>query len=99
MSYFLYFIFERNKSIDRANKIQRIVSKSYNYLLHIRAIDFTSEKVEKLENELKEKLDKLENIKITTIENIWLKELLELEKEYENFLLLDNLNLIKKNKK
>jgi len=58
----------------------------YNYLLSMQLRTLTQEKIEELQNEIKSLQNKLKIIISTSEENMWLKELQELETHYEIWL-------------
>ena len=53
----------------------------YKYLISTSVYQFTLEEIQKLEKEYQSKKEKLDNLKICTVKDIWLKELEELERE------------------
>lgn len=59
--------------------------KNYNYLLTLLMTSLTKEKIEEYMKECEETLDRLERYKKITIEQLWLSELDELEKEYDKW--------------
>jgi DNA topoisomerase-2 len=71
------------KNNDDTNKE---IGTSYNYLLGMPIYNLTMEKIEELKNQKEEKEIEYEQLKNTTIENLWLNELNKLEKEYDKWL-------------
>ncbi len=74
---------------------------SYDYLLSLPITALTMEKIDDINQEFKGKKDELDTYKNTSIQNLWLGELDEFEKEYEKWLssieIIDN-TAKKKNK-
>jgi DNA topoisomerase-2 len=82
----------RRKKKDEVNKM--LSDKKYDiidgdndfkYLVKMSMDSVTEENVEKINKEHENKLHKLENIKATTINQMWLNELNELEIEYMKY--------------
>jgi len=69
------------ENIDDAKEINY---KNYNYLLKLPISQLTYDRKMILEKEFKELNDKLNILRNTNIEDLWLKDLTELEKEWEN---------------
>ncbi len=67
------------KDLDKLDKVFRI-DDNYNYLLNMPISSITKEKYDKLLKQLKEEKDKLAKLKKTTIEQMWIQDLDELEK-------------------
>jgi DNA gyrase/topoisomerase IV subunit B len=61
-------------------------SPSYDYLLSLPITALTTEKIDDINQEFKGKKDELDTYKNTSIQNLWLGELDEFEKEYEKWL-------------
>ena len=59
--------------------------KSYDYITSIPLFNLTEEKIEELNNKLKEKEKELEYVKVTTPIQMWKIELKELLKEYNTW--------------
>ena len=59
------------------------VKNEYNYLLNLAVYNFTLEKVQELETEIQKKNEELITLTDTTIKDMWIKELDDLEKEYK----------------
>ena len=59
---------------------------SYDYLLSLPITALTTEKIDDINQEFKEKKDELDTYKNTSIQNLWLGELDEFEKVYEKWL-------------
>lgn len=59
---------------------------SYDYLLSLPITSLTTEKIDDINKEYKEKKDELDTYKNTSIQNLWLGELDEFEKAYEKWL-------------
>ena len=60
-------------------------SRDYDYLLSMPLWNLTLEKVEKLKKQKMEKEDELEDLRATTVQDIWLKDLDELELALDEF--------------
>lgn len=56
---------------------------TYNYLTDLKLFMFTEEKIAELQQQLDKKEEELDNIKTTSIEDQWLKEIDEFETEYD----------------
>jgi DNA topoisomerase-2 len=69
---------------------KHISENNYNYLIKMPMDSVSKENAEKILREHKEKNQELENIKIITIETMWLNELNELKIAYKEFLELYN---------
>jgi len=61
-------------------------SKTYNYITDISLFSLTKDRLEILREQFKEKLAIYKTYKNTKVEDIWIKELDELETEYDNYL-------------
>ena len=77
--------------------------KNYDYLIRMPIWNLTYEKKEELLKELKDKKDMLENITNTKIEDMWINDLNEFEKEYDKYYInriedLQNINMKKPKK-
>ena len=68
---------------------KHIYDDNYNYLIKMPMDSVSKENVDKIMREHEEKKKELDNIKIITIENMWLKELNELKIAYKEFQDLD----------
>jgi DNA topoisomerase-2 len=73
------------------------INDDYNYLIKMPMDSVNDENVNKLNNEYLKKSSELENIKNTTIYQMWLNELEMLEIEYNNYVLERNTNNLKNN--
>lgn len=62
-------------------------SKTYNYITDISLFSLTKERLDVLRQQFKNKLAIYKDYKNTKIEDIWIKELNELESEYDHYLL------------
>jgi len=60
-------------------------SKSYDYITTMPLFNLTQEKIDELNNKLKEKEEELDNVKSTTPVDMWAKELKELLKMYKKW--------------
>ncbi len=70
------------RNIDAA-----IEDRSYDYITSIQLFSITPEEMEKLLAQEKEKTDQLERYRSTSLEEIWLSELEELEEAYKKWLI------------
>jgi DNA topoisomerase-2 len=70
------------ENIDKDAK--EINYKNYNYLLKLPISQLTYDRKTILEKEFNELNDKLKTLRNTNIEDLWLKDLMELEKEWES---------------
>ena len=97
----------RKKNKDQINSILENMkfdkdNGNFNYLIKMPMDSEIQENVEKIMKEHKKKKKELEEIKETSIEKMWLKELNDLKVAYKQFLDLSNEsknNIIKKSKK
>lgn len=71
---------------------------SYDYLLRMQIRTFTTDKIDKLKNDIASKIEELKMAQNTKEENMWIKDLDELEKEYMKFLKIMNEEKPKKKK-
>ena len=73
-----------------SKKVENILDseKTYNYITKLGIFDLTEEDVKKLTDEYDDKTKKYNEYKNVTVENMWLKELLELETAYKKWLKL-----------
>jgi DNA topoisomerase II len=75
----------QEENIDKdVKEIKEINYKNYNYLLKLPISQLTYDKKIILEKEYNELNDKLKILRNTNIEDLWLKDLTELEKEWED---------------
>ena len=90
-------IIERNKKVDI---VQQLVDNeypelstslngnpSYDYLLNLQLLSLSAEKIEDFTKEYNQKKEELENYKNTSVQKLWLGELEEFEKVYEQWLI------------
>ena len=70
--------------IDKIDKIDKIVQKdgSYNYLLNMPLSSITKEKMTELAEKIKGLKDKIKELQKKTIEEMWLEDLDEIEREF-----------------
>lgn len=73
--------------------------QNYNYLLRLPIRTFTTDKVQELKDEIASMQQQLSVLQKTAIEDMWLKELKELEKEYIKWLKVMSTRVPKKAKK
>lgn len=59
---------------------------SYNYLIDMKLFMFTKEKIDELQEQLDNKEEELRIVKVTTIEQQWLKEIEEFEVAYDEWI-------------
>jgi DNA topoisomerase-2 len=74
-----------DESITSLTKEQQ-ADANYNFLVNMSIYNLTKEKVEELNKLTDEVKDKLEKLKATTIETLWTNDLDELEVEYKKFM-------------
>ena len=67
--------------IDIVNMKLMLVNDSYNYLLNMSIVSLTKEKLVELKDEFERSKEKLKQLELITIEEIWLSELDELKKK------------------
>ena len=72
--------------------------QTYNYLLRLPIRTFTTDKVKTLKDNIGQLNKELSTLQKTKIEKIWLRELNELEKEYNRWMKLIQNRIIKKSK-
>ena len=91
------------KIMEDLNFDKHVNDNNYNYLTKLPMDSVSKENVEKIMKEYQDKTKELENIKIVTIEKMWLNDLNNLKIAYNEFLELDNINqsknTVKKSKK
>jgi len=58
-------------------------TKNYDYLLHLRSVSFTKEKIEELKKENENLMDKLNELKTKSASDLWLEDLKEFETNYK----------------
>lgn len=73
----------KDEEIRDVEDVEEVNYKHYNYLLKMPISQLTYDRKEILEKEYNELNDKLKNLKNTNIEDIWLNDLNELEKEWD----------------
>jgi len=87
---------KNKKALPEENVIQQLVThgfpklsndfedpeKTYDYVLDVKLFDITEEKKNKLKGQLTEKQDEYDTYVNTPVEQIWLNEIDEIEKEY-----------------
>ena len=86
---------------------KKILYKSYDYLTDIKLFSLTYEKMKKINEEYQQKKEEYEYYENITEKELWLKELKEFKKEYENWIedrkktakKNDNIKLDKRGKK
>ena len=85
------YVIEKLKELDfpklSTNVFASEDEKSYKYITSLSIFSLTKEKKEQLENEYNENKKKYDSYKKMTIEELWIKELNELEEEYDKWLL------------
>lgn len=79
-----YPFFENGEIIEYDEKVK--VKTEYNYLLNLAIHNFTSEKVDELENDIKTRRDEYDKLDAMDPKDIWKKELDELEEKYKEWL-------------
>jgi len=95
-------IFRKNKARKKAEIINRLIvlkfpkfgttfnatedEKKYNYLTNLKIFSLTEEEKDKLQKELDAKQKEYDEYKNTPLEEIWLKELTELEVSYKKWI-------------
>jgi DNA topoisomerase II len=67
---------------DEDESSKKLNMSGYNYLLDMKVISFTTEKLDKLQKQLDDAEEELETVTNTTEKEQWLKELDELEEHY-----------------
>ena len=91
------------KIMEDLNFDKHVNDNNYNYLTKLPMDSVSKENVEKIMKEYQDKSKELENIKIISIEKMWLNDLNNLKIAYNEFLELDNINqsksIVKKSKK
>lgn len=60
-----------------------LVDKNYDYLLHLRSVSFTKEKIEELMKEKENLMDKLNDLKSKSASDLWFEDLKEFEINYK----------------
>jgi DNA topoisomerase-2 len=79
-----YPFFENSEIIEYDENID--VKTEYNYLLNLAIHNFTSEKVDELENDIKTRREKYDKLDLIDPKDIWRTELDELEEKYKQSL-------------
>ena len=79
-----YPFFENGEIIEYDENID--VKTEYNYLLNLAIHNFTSEKVDELENDIKTRRERYDTLDLMDPKDIWRKELDELEEKYKELL-------------
>ena len=91
------------KIMEDLNFDKHVNDNNYNYLTKLPMDSVSKENVEKIMREYQDKTKELENIKIISIEKMWLNDLNNLKIAYNEFIELDNINqsksIVKKSKK
>tara|TARA_B100000524_G_scaffold323386_1_gene205257 strand:- start:317 stop:2215 length:1899 start_codon:yes stop_codon:yes gene_type:complete len=91
------------KIMEDLNFDKHVNDNNYNYLTKLPMDSVSKENVEKIMREYQDKNKELENIKIISIQKMWLNDLNNLKIAYNEFIELDNVNtstsIVKKSKK
>ena len=91
------------KIMEDLNFDKHVNDNNYNYLTKLPMDSVSKENVEKIMREYQDKTKELENIKIISIQKMWLNDLNNLKIAYNEFIELDNINqsknVVKKSKK
>jgi hypothetical protein len=69
-----------------SNHLAEESQRSYQYLTSIGILSQTKDKIKELENEMAKRKDEYDDYKDTTVEQRWMREILEFEKEYKRWL-------------
>ena len=77
----------RENVIDQLEKLDYPThEQSYDFLLHMRIDSFTEEILNKLRKQIDALEEKIKNLKDTTIQELWIQDLEEFQKEYQDYL-------------
>ena len=87
---------EEEKDEDEEEKKDK---KGYNYLLKLQIGSITTEKIDKLKNDIDSCIEELKSVEKITESEIWIKELDELEEEYDKWIVDITKKEEKENKK